>query len=352
MKAALKLSQKGLGFTEPNPLVGAVVVKDNRIVGHGYHARFGAPHAEQAALQNVDVQGTTLYVTLEPCVHFGKTPPCSDLILKKKVARVVVAMRDPNPLVHGKGITTLKEHGLDVEVGLLEALALKINRHYIKYMTSQRPYVTLKAGVTIDCKLTDKNRQSQWITDESLREYSHSFRGEFSAIMVGVGTVINDNPLLTIRHSDWADKSLTRVVLDSHNSLDTRLNIFNDQERFPLILFSATTAANKTQKVKHHYFVPPNEDGVGLKLTQVLEVLHSLQIASVMVEGGGGLFDSFLRTQLYDEIVLSTAAKILGGQESVQFFASGTPIAEPVTLVDREIIPLETGYILRGFRPI
>jgi diaminohydroxyphosphoribosylaminopyrimidine deaminase/5-amino-6-(5-phosphoribosylamino)uracil reductase len=350
MKAALQLSKKGIGFTEPNPLVGTVIVKNNRIIATGYHPRFGAAHAEQFALKNVKEKDTTLYVTLEPCSHHGKTPPCTDCILEKKVTRVVIAMKDPNPQVNGKGIKRMQEQGVKVEVGLLRHIAAKINRHYIAYMTKKRPYVTLKAGMSIDGKLTDKYRKSQWVTNETLRQYSHSFRGEFSAIMAGLQTVIDDNPQLTLRESGWAHKRFYRVIPDTRNQLDTSLKIFNQQERFPLILFSAKDARDKTPKTGHHFFVSSHESGRGLNLTEVLETLHSIGIASVMVEGGGTLFDSLLKAQLYDEIVLTIANTLIGGESSVQLFSSGASVSSPIVLKEREIIPLETGYIIRGYR--
>ncbi|NIM14630.1 MAG: bifunctional diaminohydroxyphosphoribosylaminopyrimidine deaminase/5-amino-6-(5-phosphoribosylamino)uracil reductase RibD [Candidatus Aminicenantes bacterium] len=352
MKIALGLSKKGMGFTEPNPMVGAVVVKNNRILSTGYHARFGAVHAEQKALEHVTETGTTLYVTLEPCVHYGKTPPCTDLILEKKVKRVVVAIQDPNPLVNGKGIRQLREHGVQVDVGLFQDIASKINRHYLKFMTAKMPYVALNAGVSIDGKLTDKYRKSQWISDEELRLYSHSMRGEFSAILAGVSTVIDDNPQLTVREKDWQGKKLFRVILDSNNILDTGLNIYRDQENFPLIFFSSAEAENKTPnpEAEHHFFVSPDRDYGGLSLPEVLEQLYWLGVASVLVEGGGSVINSFITTGLYDEIVLFTADKFIGGTLSVQLFAEGAAVSNPVKLKEREILSLETGYIVRGYR--
>ncbi|MCP5106075.1 MAG: RibD family protein, partial [bacterium] len=202
---------------------------------------------------------------------------------------------------------------------------------------------------SIDGKLTDKYRKSQWITDEYLRQFSHSFRGEFSAILTEDRTIIDDNPLLTLREEGWNNKKLTRVILDSQNRLDTQLKIFKHQESFPIFIFSSKKAKNQEPKVKNHFFVSPAETG-GLDLAEVLEVLYKSGIASIMIEGGGRVFDSFLKTGLYDEIVFSTADKIIGGESSVQFFASGTPLADPVILKEREIIPLETGYIVRGVK--
>jgi diaminohydroxyphosphoribosylaminopyrimidine deaminase/5-amino-6-(5-phosphoribosylamino)uracil reductase len=352
MKAALGLSKKGMGFTEPNPMVGAVVVKNNRILSTGYHARFGAPHAEQIALENINEIDTTLYVTLEPCAHYGKTPPCADLILKKQVKRAVVAIQDPNPLVNGKGIRQLTEHGVQVDVGLFRDIALKINRHYFKYMIQKLPYVTLNAGVSIDGKLTDKYRKSQWISDEELRLCSHSLRGEFSAILAGVRTVIDDDPQLTVREKAWNGKKLYRVILDSNNVLDTARKVFRDQDNFPLVLFSSTEAKNRTPNpgAVHHFFVSPDRRYGGLCLREVLERLYRLGTASILVEGGGSIINSFLSAGLYDEIVLFTADKLIGGTLSVQLFAEGAAVANPLELKNREVIPMKNGYIVRGYK--
>ncbi len=351
MKVALKIACKAKGFTEPNPLVGAVVVKDRQVIAAGYHRKYGADHAELDALKKVTVNGTTLYVTLEPCIHFGKTPPCVDLVMEKKVQRVIVAMKDPNPLVNGKGIEKLKESGIAVamDVGVLGDIARKMNRHYIKYITKKMPYVTLKAGVSLDGKLTDKYRKSQWMTSEELRTFSHTLRGEFSAIMAGVRTVTDDNPQLNIREKAWGDKKLYRIVLDTHNTLDTRLRIFEDQDQFPLILFSSKETENRTPKVKNHFFVTPYNVN-RLNLREVLGVLYKQEIASVIVEGGGRLFNTFLQEELYDEIILSQAGTLIGGKKSVQLFTEGTSISTPIELKEREIIAFDTGCIIRGFR--
>ncbi|HEX7502555.1 MAG TPA: bifunctional diaminohydroxyphosphoribosylaminopyrimidine deaminase/5-amino-6-(5-phosphoribosylamino)uracil reductase RibD, partial [Acidobacteriota bacterium] len=185
MKIALKLSRKGLGCTEPNPLVGAVAVKNGRILASGYHRAFGAPHAEAMALEHLAVPGSTLYLTLEPCAHFGKTPPCVDLIIARKVERVVMAMQDPNPLVDGRGIRKLRAHGIRTRVGLFQDWAERINRHYLKAIRTRVPYVTLRAGISLDGKLSDDAGRSRWVTSEEGRRYSHSLRGEFSAILAG-----------------------------------------------------------------------------------------------------------------------------------------------------------------------
>lgn len=349
MKIAMKMSRRAMGFTEPNPMVGAVVEKDGRVLAVGYHRKCGSAHAERDALRRVREPGTTLYVTLEPCIHFGKTPPCVDLIIEKKVKRVVAAMQDPNPAVYGKGFRKLREHGIIVETGLMADMACKMNRHYIKYMIQKMPYVALRAATSLDGKLTDKFRKSQWITGPELRDYSHSLRGEFSAIMAGVKTVIDDDPRLTIREDDWGEKKLFRVVLDTNNVLDPRMNIFKEQERFPLIIFSSKEAKNRVPRVKDHFFTAPHPGG-GLKLREVLEVLYRMEIASLMVEGGGALFSSFLKTDFYDEIILSQAGTLIGGKESVELFAEGTSVSTPIQLNERELTRFKTGHFLRALK--
>lgn len=348
MKIAIKLGQKGEGFTEPNPLVGAVVVKNGKIISYGFHKSFGQKHAERMALSHITEKNTTLYVPLEPCSHYGKTPPCTDLIIKKSVKRVVISIKDPNPVVGGKGIEKLKKNSIEVDLGCLKYLYSEVNRHYLEYMKEKKPYVTIKAGVSIDSKLTDKYRNSKWITGKELREYSHSLRGEFSAILVGVKTIIEDNPLLNIREKAWLGKRLYRIVLDSNNIMSKDLKIFKHQENFPLIIFSSKNADNKNKKVKDHFFVKPNKDGLDVR--EVLHILYKKGIASVMVEGGGNVINSFLKERLYNEIILFCADKLIGAKESVELFSSGMSILNPIIFRKREILEFNSGYILRGFK--
>jgi diaminohydroxyphosphoribosylaminopyrimidine deaminase/5-amino-6-(5-phosphoribosylamino)uracil reductase len=348
MQVALRLSLRGQGFTEPNPLVGAVAVKDGRLLSSGFHRAFGAAHAEVMALENLHVPGATLYLTLEPCCHFGKTPPCTELIIAKKVSRVVMAMEDPNPLVNGQGRKRLEACGIRTECGLLAEWAARVNRHYLRSMRRQTPYVTIHAGVSLDGKLTDRNGRSQWMTSAELRSVAHSLRGEFSAILAGRNTVFKDDPQLTLREAGWPGKRLYRVVLDSGNSLPRQLRIFAEQERFPLIIFSSLRAADQTQKVPRHFFV--RESGGGLDWSDIFSTLHQLGIASVLVEGGGKVIDSLIREQRFDEIVLFLAPQIVGGGDSGQLFATGCSSLEQAPGLDRwERIELSSGTILRGY---
>lgn len=347
MKIALDLGLRGMGFTEPNPMVGAVVVKDGKIVASGFHEKYGKKHAERSALEKVKVSDTTLYISLEPCSHQGHTPPCTDIIIEKGVKRVVIPMIDPNPMVSGKGVDILRQNGVEVEIGLLREEAKKINRHYLKYIETGIPYITVNAGVSIDGKLTDKNRRSQWITGKLSREISHSLRGEFSAIMSGVKTVFDDDPQLTIREEGWEGKIFFRVILDTENSLGKKLNIFRDDPIFPLIIFSAKGTEKKGHKVKNHYFI--NRSGGGINLTEALEILSEKKISSILVEGGGMLINSFLKEKLADEIVLFVSGKIIGGVDSVQLFKEGYNLEDSLILKNREAIGLNEGFILRGW---
>jgi diaminohydroxyphosphoribosylaminopyrimidine deaminase/5-amino-6-(5-phosphoribosylamino)uracil reductase len=349
MKIALRLGRKGLGYTEPNPMVGAVVVKKGRILGCGYHRAYGDRHAEVMALEHLDAPGATLYLNLEPCSHFGKTPPCVDLIIARKVRRVVIAMEDPNPLVDGRGIAKLRAHGIETLVGVGRDQAERLNRHYLKAMRSGTPYVALHAGASLDGKLTDDAGHSRWVTSEDGRRYSHSLRGEFSAILAGHGTILADDPQLNLREAGWEGKTLYRVVLDSENTLSRGLNVFRDQERFPLVIFSALDAAAMTKKVPLHFFV--RRDAHGLVLAEVLAGLHELGIASLLVEGGGRVLNSFIRERLFDEAAFFISDKIIGGRRSVQVFASGVSrLEEALELVDCRWTEYSGGVMLRGMR--
>jgi diaminohydroxyphosphoribosylaminopyrimidine deaminase/5-amino-6-(5-phosphoribosylamino)uracil reductase len=349
MKIALKLSQRGLGHTEPNPMVGAVVVKNGKILAGGYHQAYGLKHAEAMALENVQTPGATLYLTLEPCCHFGKTPPCTDLIIAKKINRVVMAMGDPNPLVNGSGIRKLQAHGIQTSCGLFNDWAVHINRHYLKAIRTRSPYVTLHAGASLDGKLTDDSGHSRWVTSEEGRRYSHSLRGEFSAILAGHGTILADNPHLNLREPGWEGKTLYRVVLDSTNSLSRRLNIFQEQDRFPLVIFSSIAATDRKKKVPLHFFVRHGADG--LVLADVLGQLFELGIASLLVEGGGRILDSFMRQRLFDEVALFISNKIVGGRNSVQIFASGVArLEDALELVDCRWSEYAGGTMLRGYK--
>ena len=267
-----------------------------------------------------------------PAATSARPPPCVDLIIASRIKRVVVAMVDPNPLVNGSGLRKLRAHGIETRLGVCRGQAERLNRHYLKAITGRVPYVALHAGISLDGKLSDDAGHSRWVTSEEGRRYSHSLRGEFSAILAGRGNIVADNPLLTLREPGWPGKKLYRVVLDSGNTLSRRLNIFKEQERFPLIIFSSRDAKNRKKKVPLHFFV--GRDRHGLLLADVLCELYKLGIASLLVEGGGRVLDSFIRERRFDEMAIFYSNKIIGGRNAVQVFASGFPIDQALELED------------------
>ncbi|MCX7653513.1 MAG: bifunctional diaminohydroxyphosphoribosylaminopyrimidine deaminase/5-amino-6-(5-phosphoribosylamino)uracil reductase RibD [Fervidobacterium sp.] len=305
MKLALKLAKKGLGYVNPNPPVGAVIVKDDVILSTGYHERYGGFHAERNAIlkarqKGVDLSNSTLYVTLEPCDHHGKTPPCTDLIIESGIKRVVIASKDPNP-ISGDGIAKLKKAGIEVEVGILEKESHKLMKFFLKYVTKNLPYVTLKYASTLDGKIADKYGNSKWITDE-LRKMVHKLRVEHMAVMVGSGTVIKDNPQLNIRLTKSKKSSPIKIILDKEGITleDWHIyNVYKDQTK--VIVFTEKLFKNLPRHIKTINVTEPIE---------ILKALYTEGIDSVLIEGGSTLFSQFL--PLSDEIYGFYGAKILG----------------------------------------
>ena len=321
MRRAIELADRGLGFTNPNPLVGAVIVKDGRIIGEGWHERYGQWHAERNALRNCvgDPRGATMYVTLEPCCHHGKTPPCAEALVESGLARVVVGMKDPNPLVAGKGIARLREAGIEVECGLEEETLREQNRVFLKYIQTRRPWVVMKTAMTLDGKIATRAGDSRWVTGEAARTEGHELRSRLMAIMVGIGTALADNPLLTCRIEGREVRQPVRVVVDS-------------QARLPLDSRLVATAGECRTIVAHTRFASAGrlkalaaagvkawlcEDREGLVDVESLSrLLGERGVDSVLLEGGGNLNFSFLRQGLVDELYAFVAPKIVGGADA------------------------------------
>lgn len=324
MQLALDLAASAKGKTNPNPLVGAVLVKDGVIVGSGLHRKAGEPHAEVHAfnMAGEHAKGATLYVTLEPCSHYGKTPPCAKLVKESEVARVVVAMQDPNPEVAGRGINLLREAGIEVEVGILEEEARRLNERFIHNMVTARPFVISKFAMTLDGKIATHTGHSQWITGEAARADVHELRDEVDAILVGVGTVLADNPSLTTRLAHRQGKNPIRVILDSHLRTPLDANVVNTAQAQTIIVTSEQSDRQKAalyeEKGVKLVFVPQTE--TGLNLDVALEALYKLGITDVLVEGGGAINASFLRAGLIQKFLVYVAPKVLGGRHSVTPF--------------------------------
>ena len=326
LEMAFGLAEKALGLASPNPYVGALVVKRNTIVGFGHHEGAGKPHAEIVALRRAGdrAKSGTLYVTLEPCVHWGRTPPCVDAILRAGLERIVISALDDNPLVFKKGLARLKQAGIEVSAGLLHERNRRLNEHYIKYITQRSPFVTLKAALSLDGKMATKNFDSRWISSESAREYVHLLRGEHDALMIGSGTLLKDDPKLTVRHPNWRDKKLTRIILDPGLRFPLRSRILSTLSRGRILVFTNKTASRQKRAVLERngaevVIVP----GTSLKLDlkKILLWLGSQEISSVLVEGGGSLATSLLEKKLADKIFLTISPKLIGGTKAVAFYA-------------------------------
>ena len=323
MKLALDLAASAKGKTNPNPLVGAVIVKDGTIVGTGLHRKAGEPHAEVHAFRMAGehAKDATLYVTLEPCSHFGKTPPCADLVKDSGVKRVVVAMEDPNPAVAGRGIKRLRDAGIEVEVGLLEEQARRLNERFIHNMVNSRPYVISKFAMTLDGKIATYNGHSQWITGTEARKDVHELRNEVDAILVGIGTVLKDNPSLTTRLTDRHGKNPIRIIVDRQlrTPLDAQV-LQTDLAR--TIIVTAQGQQENTEAFKNtgaEFIYVPLVDGK-LDLHSMLDELYKLGITDLLVEGGGEINASFLRHGLIQKYLVYVAPKILGGRHSISPF--------------------------------
>jgi len=324
MLQALALARQGEGYTSPNPMVGAVLVKNGEIVGRGYHEAVGEPHAEVNAVADAGsrAHGATLYVTLEPCNHTGRTPPCTQTILTAGIQRVVVAMRDPNPDVTGKGLEMLKSKGLDVTVGLCEQEAQHLNECFIKYIQTKRPFVILKCAATLDGRIATRTGDSKWVTGPAARQFVHGVRHAVDAIMVGIDTIKRDDPSLTTRLEDRDALDPVRVILDTHLSISPQARVLQLESKTDTILVAGKTAAKDAAKRQAleaqgaKIVEAPLKEGL-IDLEQLMSPLGQLGLTSLLIEGGGRVLSSALAAGIADKIVFFYAPKILGGDDGV-----------------------------------
>ena len=317
MAQAIRLAEKGAGWVNPNPMVGAVLVKEGIIIGRGYHALYGEAHAEVNALREVTddrAEGATLYVTLEPCSHTGKTPPCVDLILKKRIARVVIGMLDPNPLVNGRGIEMLRNAGIEVETGVLEEKVRQLNEIFLKYIGTNRPFVLLKTAMTLDGKIATVENASRWITCEKSRMLVHRMRTRYRAIMVGVNTINTDDPLLNIRlKGNWAQP--LKVIADSRGRISLEAKVLRNDPQLMLLATTGLADPGKLREIERMgaqvLITPVKENRVDLGF--LMKSLGAMEIDSVMLEGGSTIAFAALREGVVDKITAFIAPKVLGG---------------------------------------
>jgi len=356
MEMAYGLAEKARGRTSPNPLVGAVLVRNGNVIGHGFHEKAGKPHAEILALRMAGglAKGATLYLTLEPCVHWGRTPPCVDTVLAAGLKRAVISAVDPNPLVHTKGIRRLEEAGLDVSVGLLEERNADLNRAYAKYITRKVPFVTLKAALTLDGKIACRTGDSQWISSAGTRDYVHLLRGEHDALVIGVNTLIADNPRLTIRHPNWGTKKIVRVILDSHLRFPLTAKILSTLRRGPVLVFAGQGAPSAKARALEsrgvEVVIPPGRKKMW-SLKRVLAELGRREIASLLVEGGSRVFTAFVENGLADKAVLTFAPRLVGGVDAPRFIdGKGVErIGQALLLKRTRSFSVEDDIILEGY---
>ncbi|WP_346870877.1 bifunctional diaminohydroxyphosphoribosylaminopyrimidine deaminase/5-amino-6-(5-phosphoribosylamino)uracil reductase RibD [Clostridium sp. UBA5119] len=318
MRLALTLAEKGRGRVNPNPMVGAVIVKNGTVIGEGYHQVYGQNHAEVNAFKDAkeNTFGATLYVTLEPCYHHGKTPPCVDKIIEKKIKRVVIGSLDPNPLVAGRGVKKLRDSGIIVDVGILEKECIALNEIFIKYISTKKPFVIMKTAMSLDGKIATQYGESKWITGEASRKNVHNLRNNIMGIMVGANTVIKDNPELTCRV--LRGKNPIRIILDSSLKIPLNSKVIKDKKARTIIV--TTEKATKenisiyTESGVEVVVIPSKDEKVNLE--KLMETLGEMNIDSILLEGGGTVNFEALKAGIVDKIQIYIAPKFIGGGKS------------------------------------
>ena len=358
MRRALELARKGEGHTSPNPMVGCVVVKDGRIISEGYHEKYGEFHAERNALTRCteDTAGADLYVTLEPCCHQGKTPPCTDIIIEKKIARVFVGSMDSNPLVAGKGVQILRDHGIYVETGILEEECLKLNEVFYHYITTKTPFVVMKYAMTLDGKIACATGDSKWVTGEIARTQVHRMRGRYRGIMVGIGTVLADDPMLNCRVEGGVDP--VRIICDSNLHIPTESQIVktaSDIETIVACSQEALESERKQEKIRRlkeaGIQIIGTEGAHGVNLVELMKKLGGQNIDSILLEGGGTLNASALEDGIVNKVYAYIAGKLIGGMDA-RSPVEGIGIdrmADAITLQNVEIEKLGDDFCIVGY---
>ena len=349
MSLALDLAEKGRGLVSPNPMVGAIVVRDGEIVGKGYHKKAGSDHAEIIALKHAADKsyGATLYVNIEPCCHFGKTPPCTDAIIKSGIIRVVSSMVDINPLVNGEGFKRLHQNNIEIVVGILDNRAKKLNESYIKFIQSKIPFLTLKLAITLDGKIAAPDGKSKWITGKKTRKRIHQLRSWSDAVLIGVNTVLADDPMLTIY--DIKGSNPLRVIIDSRLRTPENAKVLSDKN-----VVIATT--NKADEKKRSLFsqrcievLKFDSKNGHVPLYEVLIKLGEKNITSLLCEGGSILASSLLKEKLIDKIIFTIAPKILGGGYDAVKGLDIKSLDEAIRLKDIEVETINDDVVITGY---
>jgi diaminohydroxyphosphoribosylaminopyrimidine deaminase/5-amino-6-(5-phosphoribosylamino)uracil reductase len=351
---ALTLAAKGRGRTSPNPMVGAVIVKDNKIIAAGYHKKAGTSHAEVLALGKAGAKagGATLYVNLEPCCHTEKkTPPCTKAIIKAGIKKVVTAMIDPNSKVSGRGIRELQNAGIETSVGIMHTEAKKLNEAFIKFITKKEPFVILKIAQSLDGKIATAKGESKWITGEDARKYVHKLRNEVDAVLVGAGTVKKDNPSLTCRIK--GGRNPFRVIVDSSLSIPLNAKVLKHKDGKTIIAATEKAPLRKINYLRnrgHKVLIISGRAGK-INLKSLMKKLATLDILSVMIEGGSRINASAVSSGIVDKIMMFTAYKIIGGTDAVPSFGGKSPsvLSAAKTLRNTSIKTIGNDILIEGY---
>jgi len=358
MERALALAKKGRGMVSPNPLVGAVIVRDGKVLGEGYHTRVGNPHAEIEALKAAggSVKGSTLYVTLEPCNHHGRTPPCTLELIEQGIARVVVPHADPNLKVAGQGFKVLKKAGIQVDVGLMDHEARRVNEAFLTFHSLDRPFVISKWAMTMDGRIAAITGQSRWISNELSRDYVHELRSNVDAVMVGIGTILQDNPMLNVRIKDYHKRQPMRIIVDGNLRIPVKAKVLTATSPSDSIIATSDFAPeHKIKRLRdagHHVLVMRGRRGL-IDLRQLISSLTDFEIQSVLCEGGSTMHGSLLEAKLVDKIVGFVAPKLVGGDDgkSPVLGWAMPSMHQALTLEDVSIKTFETDVCIEGYVP-
>ena len=356
MKLALSLAEKGRGYVNPNPLVGAVIVKDGKVIGEGYHTAFGKSHAEIEAINSAteDIKGATMYVTLEPCCHQGKTPPCTDAIIKNQLARVVVATTDPNPLVSGSGIEKLKQSNIEITVGVLEEMAKIQNEVFSHYMTTNLPFTILKYAMSLDGKIACHTGDSKWITSEKSRTDVHRLRSSVSAVVTGIGTILSDDASLNVRLIDSKGKEPHRIVVDSAARISLDAKILNlDSKSDTYIAVTEAASDEKLRKLEDYgakIIMTKSKDGK-VDLEELWKELGFLGMDSILIEAGEQLNAALLEAKLVNKIRAYIAPKIIGGTNAKSPIGGygASSMSEVINLKSMNVTHIENDFVVEGY---
>ena len=356
MRRALELAAKAAGRTSPNPMVGAVIVKNGRVIAEGYHKKAGRPHGEIEALRKAGkrARGAQLFVNLEPCCHQGRTPPCTEAIIESGIKEVFVGVRDPNPLIAGKGIRRLKRAGIEVHGGLLKEECRQLNEVFVKYIETGMPFVTLNSALSLDGKIATSTGESQWITGPEARERVHRMRDQVDAILVGAGTVFKDNPRLTTRLKKGKGSNPARVILDVRAEIPLKSKVFRQARRERVIYVTARGASvfrtNKLHKAGVHTYLLPERNG-HIQLKKLIKLLGQSGITSILVEGGGGLNASALKERIVDKVVLFLAPLIIGGESAPGVVGGGgiKSLKQALNIKGLTVTPVGADWMVEGY---